>query len=75
LEATSAHLDRLIGQWGALAEAQRKTSSPLFYRAGKQHRRLLKRFYEPGEGWETLDSMRSVDLECSIDVMGASQVG
>ncbi|HWP00629.1 MAG TPA: helicase-related protein [Methylococcus sp.] len=70
LEATEAHLDRLINDWARIAEEQRRAASPLFYQAGKQYRRILKRFYEPGEGWETLDSMRSVDRECFLDVIG-----
>ena len=72
LEATEAHLDRLIQHWAMVAEQQRRDGSPMFYQAGRQHRRLLKRFYETGEGWETLDSMRSVDRESSVDVIGGS---
>ncbi len=71
LEATEAHLDRLIAHWAMIAEQQRRDASGLFYQAGRQHRRLLKRFYEIGEGWETLDSMRSVDRESTLDVVGA----
>jgi hypothetical protein len=72
LEATEAHLERLIQHWAVVADQQRRDGSPMFYQAGRQHRRLLKRFYESGEGWETLDSMRSVDRESSVDVIGGS---
>ena len=70
LAATEAHLDRLIEEWGTIAAQQRRDSSRLYYQAGRQYKRILKRFFEAGDGWETLDSMRSVDLESSVDVIG-----
>ena len=70
---TRAHLERLVEEWERRARDARRDATNLYYEvAGKQQRRLLRRFGEPGEGWETLDSMRSVDHQVPIDVIGAS---
>ena len=55
LDATEAHLDELIGEWKANAGAAARDGSPLHYTGGRQHRRLLKRYFQPGDGWETLE--------------------
>jgi hypothetical protein len=70
---TTAHVERLADEWERRALDAKRDASNLYYEAaGKAHRRLLRRFGDLGEGWETLDSMRSVDLEVPIDVIGAS---
>jgi hypothetical protein len=70
---TRAHLERLAEEWERRALDAKRDATNLYYEvAGKQHRRLLRHFGERGEGWETLDSMRSVDLEVPISVIGAT---
>lgn len=70
---TTAQVERLADEWERRALDAKRDASNLYYEAaGKAHRRLLRRFGDIGEGWETLDSMRSVDLEVPIDVIGAS---
>jgi hypothetical protein len=70
---TRAHIERLADEWEKRAhDAKRDASSFHYEAAGKAHRRLLRRFGERGEGWETLDSMRSVDLEVPISIIGAT---
>jgi hypothetical protein len=71
LAETDAHLDRLIAEWLAKAADAAASGRTLHFHAPRQHRRLLKRFYEAGDAWSTLDSMRSVDRECSLEVEGA----
>ena len=60
LESTEAHLDRPIDHWATVAEQQRRDGSPMFYRAGRQHRRLLKRFYESRAGRPSTPCARSI---------------
>jgi ATP-dependent helicase YprA (DUF1998 family) len=72
-ERTLAHLNRLADEWERRATDAKRDASNFYYEApGKQHRRLLRRFGDHGEGWETLDSMRSVDLQVPVDVIGAA---
>jgi hypothetical protein len=69
--ATRAHLQNLVREWEERAEAARNDGTPLVYSAsGKALRRLLTRFGMPGEGWPTLDSMRSVDRQSAVNVIG-----
>ena len=69
--ATRAHLQNLVREWEERAEAARNDGAPLVYSAsGKALRRLLTRFGMPGEGWPTLDSMRSVDRQSAVNVIG-----
>jgi hypothetical protein len=72
-DRTLAHLNRLADEWERRAADAKRDASNFYYEApGKQHRRLLRRFGDLGEGWETLDSMRSVDLQVPLDVIGAT---
>jgi superfamily II DNA/RNA helicase len=74
--ATEAHIRRLLDTWTRMAEEARRDASRLhYYAAGRQHRRLLRRYGEVGEGWETLDSMRSVDRQCIVEVIGGTAGG
>ena len=66
----AADMSRLIGEW-SLMVGDAEAAGGLYYRyAGKDRPRLLKRFTERGEGWPTLDSMRSVDVEVTVAVRG-----
>lgn len=68
--ATRDQLFSLARDWQALAEESAADGRSLYYQASKPHTRLLKNFGEDGEGWETLHSMRSVDRQCSLLVIG-----
>jgi hypothetical protein len=65
----SEDMSRLIAEWSRLAH-DAEDAGGLYYSHSKDHTRLLKRFAEPGEGWPTLDSMRSVDVEIKVSVRG-----
>ena len=66
-----AHIERLICQWEELARKSTEKGYPMTYKGGgRQAISLLKNFGELGEGWPTLHSMRSVDPQCKIKVLG-----
>lgn len=68
---TIDELENLAAHWHELAEQTRRSGQSLYYRApGKESVALLKAFAAPGEGWETLNSMRSVDRQSGILVLG-----
>jgi len=70
-DATKDELARLCAEWGSLASTCRAEGLPLFYKpGGKAHRSLLRDFGSQGEGWETLHSMRSIDRQCNVTVIG-----
>jgi Helicase conserved C-terminal domain len=74
VDATSRQLDRLLEQWEELAEEAHDRGLELYYTPhGKQHLSLLKDFGASGSGWETLHSMRSVDRQCTIEILGAQK--
>jgi hypothetical protein len=70
--ATSRHLDRLVEEWATLAQATLGSGRRLYYKAtSRQHQGLLQDFGAGRDaGWETLHSMRNVDRQCSIRVIG-----
>jgi Helicase conserved C-terminal domain len=71
LEASRGHIERLIGEWAQKAsEARRDGSRLYYYEAGRSNRRLLRKFGASGDGWDALDSMRSVDRQVKVDVIG-----
>jgi hypothetical protein len=71
LEATREHLKRLCSEWSSMAQAARAEQRPLFYRAtSPQHLSLLKDFGTAGDGWPTLHSMRNIDRQCNVTVVG-----
>jgi hypothetical protein len=71
-QPTARQLERLLDEWEELAEEARSRGQALYYKPhGKQHLSLLKDFEARGAGWETLHSMRSVDRQCDIEVLGA----
>ncbi|HVU56085.1 MAG TPA: helicase-related protein [Puia sp.] len=68
---TEIHLQRLVREWQRKVDASKASGYPLVYKnTGKQVPSLLKSFGDQGEGWPTLHSMRSVDPECDITVLG-----
>ena len=71
-EGTKAHLNNLVDTWHGWAEDARRDGATLYYSAfgNSPHRRLLKSFGTAGESWATLDSMRSVDRQSPIRVVG-----
>lgn len=69
LERVKAHLVDLVETWAKRA-VDAQSSGGLRYRGGRERPRLLKRFTERGDGWSTLDSMRSVDVELQVQVRG-----
>ena len=71
LKPTADHLNRLCAEWIEMADKARGEGKTLYYRAsGRAVFSLLKDFGAVGQGWETLSSMRSVDFEVPINVMG-----
>lgn len=73
-EATARHLDRLVLEWSEAADRAKKAGRSLYYRAStKQHSSLLQDFGARGDGWDTLQSMRNVDRQCSISVIGENK--
>jgi hypothetical protein len=63
---TKANLEKFISFWVELASD--KGSNLRFQSGGKQHSQLIRPFREPGEGWETLQSLRHVDTPLKLVV-------
>ena len=73
-DRTSEQLEHLATHWHALAQQARDNGQSLYYRApGKESMSLLRDFAGHGEGWETLNSMRSVDRQAGIILVGEQQ--
>lgn len=70
-EVTRLQLDDLIATWGAMAQHARDHDRPLYYEAdGAQHKALLTPFGKAEGTWPTLNSMRNVDTESIVQVLG-----
>ena len=70
-EETERQLRRLTAHWAAEAGKARNNDQVLHYRGGtRQIPSLLQDFGAEGSAWDTLHSMRNVDRQCSVDVMG-----
>ncbi|WP_020145921.1 helicase-related protein [Terracoccus sp. 273MFTsu3.1] len=69
-EDVARHLAELEGEWEHLAEQAHPSGGLRYAGGGKERVALLKRFTEPGRGWATLDSMRSVDTEVRMRIRG-----
>jgi superfamily II DNA/RNA helicase len=68
---TEIHLKRLVMEWQHKAATSKRSGYPLDYKSrSKQVPSLLTGFANKGDGWPTLHSMRSVDPECDITVLG-----
>jgi len=63
-------MERLIIEWSRLVLDAEEMGGLYYSHPGREHARLLRRFTESGEGWPTLDSMRSVDVEIKVGVRG-----
>jgi hypothetical protein len=67
------HVERIIEEWKEMILAAKTEHKPLrfFNRGGRQYSTLLRYFGErSGDGWQTLNSMRNVDMESVISVTG-----
>lgn len=71
LERVEAHLDDLIEKWAKRAAEAESSGGLRYSQGGRERPKLLKRFTDRGDGWATLDSMRSVDVEVQVQVRGA----
>lgn len=73
-QATEEHLDRLIDQWRIRTSPDPDTGvSMLRYqplRAQHDEPALMRAFDEDREGWAVMNSMRSVDLNINMKIIG-----
>jgi len=69
-EATRRYLVRLTESWREQAEHAGDRRSVLHYNTQSTLPSLIRNFGEPGKGWETLQSMRNVDRQCDIEIIG-----
>ena len=65
-------LDRFIEEWIAIARA--RGANLRFQSGGRAHAQLIRPFKEPGEGWETLQSLRQVDTPLKL-IVRMDQIG
>lgn len=73
--SSAVHIKRLVTEWQNKVHESRVSGYPLEYHSkARQVRSLLKDFGAKGEGWATLHTMRSVDPECDITVLGEKKV-
>ena len=66
LSESRACLEKFISFWTGLASEKR--ANLRFQSGGKQNSQLIRPFREPGEGWETLQSLRHVDTPLKLVV-------
>ena len=66
ISESGACLEDFISFWSGLA--REKGTNLRFQSGGKQHAQLIRPFREPGEGWETLQSLRHVDTPLKLVV-------
>ena len=59
-------LEEFIAFW--IQRAQDRGTNLRFQSGGRQHAQLIRPFREPGEGWETLQSLRHVDTPLKLVV-------
>ena len=70
--ATAIQLETLLQEWIMKATLATNQGKSLYFSSnGKGHVNLLKRFGERGDGWPTLDSMRNVDGESLVQILGS----
>lgn len=67
-DAIKAQLAGLAASWSL----QAKSGQSLHYATQSTLPRLLKNFDERGAGWETLQSLRNVDRQCEIEIVGTA---
>jgi hypothetical protein len=66
ISESSACLEEFISYWTGLAAS--KGTNLRFQSGGKSHAHLIRPFREPGDGWETLQSLRHVDTPLKLIV-------
>jgi hypothetical protein len=64
------HMDRLVRSWTQQVDDADPIGGLHYRGRGRAQPRLLLRFNETGDGWRTLDSMRSVDVDVQVRVRG-----
>lgn len=63
------YLDHFIEDWIDRAKRADRENKLLYYRSnGKGHINLIRQFNSKGDAWQTLGSMRNVDMESLIEV-------
>lgn len=68
-----SYLDRFIDDWVDRATQADAQSKLLYYRPnGKGQFNLIRQFHTKATGWETLGSMRNVDMESLVEVARSS---
>jgi hypothetical protein len=70
LQDVERHLGELEAYWTQLEARAEDTGGLRYSTGGRAHMGLLHRFGERGPGWETLDSMRSIDVQVRLRVRG-----
>ncbi|WP_228004875.1 helicase-related protein [Amycolatopsis sp. YIM 10] len=71
LERVKVHLNDLVETWVKRAVDAEPAGGLRYSQGGRERPKLLKRFTDRGDGWATLDSMRSVDVDVQVEVRGA----
>jgi hypothetical protein len=71
LKRVETHLNDLVETWVKRVVDAEPAGGLRYSQGGRERPRLLKRFTDRGDGWATLDSMRSVDVEVQVEVKGA----
>ena len=66
IEETRARLEEFLDFWRRRAAERR--ANLRFQSGGRAHAPLIRPFREPGEGWETLQSLRHVDTPLKLTV-------
>ena len=67
------YLDRFIDDWVERAQQADAQNKLLYYRPnGKGQFNLIRQYHARASGWETLGSMRNVDLESLVEVARSS---
>jgi hypothetical protein len=72
LDRVRVHLRDLIDEWRRRA-VNAGEDDGLYYSGPRTRNRLMKQFNHTGEGWPTLNSMRSVDVELKVRVRGTQR--
>jgi hypothetical protein len=70
-EELGRHLWQLAADWAVRALASEGSEFSLTYQPNRDQPAVLRRFGQAGDGWQTLDSMRNVDVTVDIKVKGA----
>lgn len=67
---TSDDLDRLAGEWERRASEAERAGDNLVYSTTTNAPALLREFGQHRDGWETMNSMRSVDRQVRVLALG-----